>query len=76
MSKTNEKNKITVTSVEEYLKQVSEIKKEWKNAKLAFRGQQKVDWPLDSAAERRLIDSAAERRLIDSAAEPAKSKRL
>ena len=43
-----------VKDVVEYLKEVSEIKAEWPNSTLVFRGQENEVWPLESSAERRL----------------------
>ena len=43
-----------VKDVAEYLKEVSEIKADWPNSTLVFRGQENEGWPLESSAERRL----------------------
>ena len=43
-----------VKDVAGYLKEVSEIKANWPNSTLVFRGQEKEKWLLDSSAERRL----------------------
>lgn len=40
-----------------YLKEVSEIKTDWPNSTLVFRGQENEAWPLESSAERRLKKS-------------------
>ena len=43
-----------VKDVTEYLEEVSKIKAKWPNSILAFRGQEKEKWLLESSAERRL----------------------
>lgn len=43
-----------VKDIAEYLKEVSETKAKWPNSTLVFRGQEDVEWPLESSAERRL----------------------
>ena len=46
-----------VKDVAEYLKAVSEIKADWPNSTLVFRGHENEAWPLESSAERRLKKS-------------------
>ena len=46
------------TTIEGYLRHVAKIKKQWSYPVLAFRGQKDKDWPLESAAERRLKKNA------------------
>ena len=46
------------TTIAEYLKHVAKIKNQWSYPVLAFRGQKDKDWPLESAAERRLKKNA------------------
>ena len=46
------------TTIAEYLKHVAKIKNQWSYPVLAFRGQKDKDWPLESAAERRLKNNA------------------
>ena len=43
-----------VKDVAGYLKEVSEIKADWPNSTLVFRGQEDMVWSLESSAERRL----------------------
>ena len=43
-----------VKDIAEYLKAVSEIKADWPNSTLVFRGHENESWPLASSAERRL----------------------
>ena len=54
-----------VEDVAEYLKEVSEIKAEWSNSTLVFRGQEDEKWLLKSSAERRLETSLSSRRITD-----------
>ena len=48
-----------VKSVSEYRREILAIKEQWPNPALAFRGQERADWPLESSAERRLRNSLA-----------------
>ena len=43
-----------VKSVSEYRREILAIKEQWPNPALAFRGQERADWSLESSAERRL----------------------
>ena len=43
-----------ITSVNEYLEQVSKIREQWPNSVLVFRGQEDAEWHLESSAQRRL----------------------
>ena len=56
---------IKIQTVAEYLKQVSEIKQQWPNSVLAFRGQEDEKWCLESSAERRLKQSGNQGRRLD-----------
>ena len=54
------------TTIAGYLEHVEEIKKQWSYPVLVFRGQENEDWPLESAAERRLKKNAnSEGRVAD-----------
>ena len=46
------------TTIVEYLEHVEEIKEQWSYPVLVFRGQKNEEWPLDSAAERRVKKNA------------------
>ena len=49
-----------IRNIAEYLKEILEIKDQWRNSILAFRGQENNEWPLASSAERRLHASSAD----------------
>ena len=56
---------IKIQTVTEYLEAVLEIKQQWPNSVLAFRGQENEKWKLESSAERRLKQSGNQGRILN-----------